>query len=454
MRYRLLECSSEACSETSTTKCPCRGKVITCLDTTCVCVYEYNEHLSAADDPKKKKFTKAQKDFCRELADQHLRPMRIRLALSRKFETSLMDLPPLTTVQNFVNYYSRTYLENYDRLKELKMWIYTHAYNGSEQMTQPFAFGCEYDSDGKLVVGNGSDESPFIVGLTTKALMLRMMLPPEYFVLHVEGTYKTNYVDYTVVVLGVSDRSRGFHLVALFIVSQETQSVFEAVLLALRRLYFWIAGKELVVQYAMDDGDKAQCSALHSKALKRFPSHLLAAVQSDIHDLHSTRTQASFLQMQDAVLRKWMEDSRLLAFSQYMSAQWLYGPFNIESAGHSAIVRIQALAPPRIAVVPNNCSEAGIAVSAQMGANYTRMEILNQPWGGWQVVLWRQSCPCNYWFMFGSCVHVLYALRMTAYVDSQGRDILVSRKKRRRHDAGAVGSGDRPRRIGPALSYE
>ncbi|ETM97742.1 hypothetical protein PPTG_20080, partial [Phytophthora nicotianae INRA-310] len=217
MRYRLLECSSEACSETSTTKCPCRGKVVTCLDTTCVCVYEYNEHLSAADDPKKKKLTKAQKDFCRELADQHLRPMRIRLALSRKFETSLMDLPPLTTVQNFVNYYSRTYLENYDRLKELKMWIHTHAYNGSEQMTQPFAFGWEYDSDGKLVVGNGSDESPFIVGLTTKALMLRMMLPPECFVLHVDGTYKTNYVDYPVVVLGVSDRSRGFHLVALFI---------------------------------------------------------------------------------------------------------------------------------------------------------------------------------------------------------------------------------------------
>ncbi|ETL47613.1 hypothetical protein L916_02656, partial [Phytophthora nicotianae] len=369
------------------------------------------------DDPKKKKFTKAQKDFCRELADQHLRPMRIRLALSRKFETSLMDLPPLTTVQNFVNYYSRTYLENYDRLKELKMWIYTHAYNGSEQMTQPFAFGCEYDSDGKLVVGNASDESPFIVGLTTKALMLRMMLPPEYFVLHVDGTYKTNYVDYTVVVLGVSDRSRGFHLVALFIVSQETQSVFEA------RLY---PAKETEDRYT---SARAQC------VLPRpVVEHALIPVWSD--------PTASLTRRVTDMAR----GNLLTIRSCEMS--------DIESAGHSAIVRIQALAPPRIAVVPNNCSEAGIAVSAQMGANYTRMEILNQPWGGWQAVLWRQSCPCNYWFMFGSCVHVLYALRMTAYVDSQGRDILVSRKKRRRHDAGAVGSGDRPRRIGPALSYE
>ncbi|ETI34592.1 hypothetical protein F443_18942 [Phytophthora nicotianae P1569] len=137
--------------------------------------------------------------------------MRIRLALSRKFDTSLVDLPSLTTVQNFVNYYSRTYLENHDRLQELKTWIHAHAYNGSEQMTQPFTFGWEYDSDGNLVVGNGSDERLFIVGLTTKALMLRMMLPPEAFVLHVDATYKTNYVDYPVVVLGVSDRSRGFH---------------------------------------------------------------------------------------------------------------------------------------------------------------------------------------------------------------------------------------------------
>ncbi|ETP49589.1 hypothetical protein F442_04909 [Phytophthora nicotianae P10297] len=179
--------------------------------------------------------------------DQHLRALRIRLALSRKFSTSFADLPPLQTVQNFANCYSRTYLDNHDRLEELRSWIHAHAYNGGEEMTQAFEFGWEYDREGQLVIGNGSDEKPFIIGLTTKALMLRVMLPPE---------------SYLVVVVGVSDRSRGFHLVALFVVSQETQAVFQAVLMSLRTLYIWLTSKELVVQYAMADGDKAQCNAL------------------------------------------------------------------------------------------------------------------------------------------------------------------------------------------------
>ncbi|ETL28349.1 hypothetical protein L916_18274 [Phytophthora nicotianae] len=73
-----------------------------------------------------------------------------------------------------------------------------------------------------------------------------------------------------------------------------------------------------------------------------------------------------------------------------------------------------------------------------MGVNYARMEIQNQPLGGWSVDLWRQTCPCNYWFMFGS----------------QGRDVLVNRKKRRRGDTGGAGPGGRPRFAGPALCIE
>ncbi|ETM34807.1 hypothetical protein L914_18180 [Phytophthora nicotianae] len=57
-------------------------------------------------------------------------------------------------------------------------------------------------------------------------------------------------------------------------------------------------------------------------------------------------------------------------------------PIDIESAGHSAIVRVKAVAPHRIVVAPNKRREEGIAVSTQMGVNYARMEIQNQPWGG------------------------------------------------------------------------
>jgi hypothetical protein len=40
------------------------------------------------------------------------------------------------------------------------------------------------------------------------------------FILHVNATYKMNYHEYPVLAIGVLDRSRGFHLVALFVISE------------------------------------------------------------------------------------------------------------------------------------------------------------------------------------------------------------------------------------------
>ncbi|KAE9189254.1 hypothetical protein PF004_g22263 [Phytophthora fragariae] len=88
------------------------------------------------------------------------------------------------------------------------------------------------------------------------------MAPPKSFILHVDATHKMNFREYPVLVVGMSDRSRGFHLVALYIVSQETQDVIQPALMALRRLHFWITSRELVVKYTMADADQAQFNAL------------------------------------------------------------------------------------------------------------------------------------------------------------------------------------------------
>eukprot|EP00644_Phytophthora_capsici_P013098 jgi/Phyca11/100812/e_gw1.5.1154.1 len=155
-------------------------------------------------------------------------------------------------------------MENHDRVQDLAKWVREHAYDASKDMTEPVTFTWDLDNAGLPVIGNGSDHKPFLVGITTKALMLRLMVPPESFILHLYGTYKTSQMDYPVLVVGVSDRSRRFHLVAMFVVSQETEPMFQAALLSLRRLYFWITGNHLTVQYAMTDGDRAQYNALTS----------------------------------------------------------------------------------------------------------------------------------------------------------------------------------------------
>ncbi|KAG3159487.1 hypothetical protein PC128_g21286 [Phytophthora cactorum] len=168
MRYRLLMCSSETCVETSALKCAWRGKIVTCLATEHASIFEFGDHNTLESSPKRKKLTSTQKVFCRDLADNHLRPMRIRHALSRKFSTPLEELSSKKT--------------------DLGSWIHERAYSGAETMTEPFTFGWQINNAGKPVAANGSDDKPFIVGLTAKALMLRLLAPP--FILHLDATNK------------------------------------------------------------------------------------------------------------------------------------------------------------------------------------------------------------------------------------------------------------------------
>jgi hypothetical protein len=66
------------------------------------------------------------------------------------------------------------------------------------------------------IVGNGCDGNPFVVGVSTKKLLRQADRDPSTFVLHINATYKLTQVGYPVVVVGVSDRERRFHLLAIF----------------------------------------------------------------------------------------------------------------------------------------------------------------------------------------------------------------------------------------------
>ncbi|GMF58027.1 unnamed protein product [Phytophthora fragariaefolia] len=415
-------------------------------------------------------------------------------------------------------------------------------FNGAESLTQPFTFTCAADIHGRSLVGNGSDEKPFLVGLSTKAMVLRLAIPPDSFIMHIDATYKLNRLEYPVMVVGVSDRSRGFHVVALFVVSQEVEEIYEAALRALSRLFTCITGQQLVVRFTMGDAGKAQYNALRTvfsshprytflmcffhvmknvnKALRGLSSDVCASLIGDIYNMHFASNEYEFLAMRDQVLQYWLGNPALYDFGVYMRDQWLYGRFcnwqafwtrsgfattnnpvetfnNVlkrdytlrrrltmgallqelsecchHSAGNvrpflytvvpsSSLVRRanemaranllqlwhgeEAFAPPseqrivhviswaalRVQVNPTKRSEIGIAVSAQMGSNYARMEVLNQPLAGWPVDLRTQWCPCKFCFAFGTCVHVVYALRCTSHVETLGRELLVSRRKRK-----------------------
>ncbi|ETL83123.1 hypothetical protein L917_16874 [Phytophthora nicotianae] len=161
---------SETCREASDVPSSWRGKLLTCLTTSRVSIYESGAHKTMLASPKrKKKLTSAQKTYCKEMAAHHLRPQRIRCALARKFDTPLENLPPLQVVQNFVNHCTRSSLQNHDRVDEIRDCVHERVFTGAEALDQSFMFAWG-NSDGKSVVGNGSDERPFVVGISVTGL--------------------------------------------------------------------------------------------------------------------------------------------------------------------------------------------------------------------------------------------------------------------------------------------
>ncbi|KAG3154460.1 hypothetical protein PI124_g9616 [Phytophthora idaei] len=231
MRYRLLRCVCNHCTDAVPyLHCAWRLKVQVCQEADTVDVHELGDHHSRARAPFNSCITPGQRDFIKELARENLMPMRIRHALGRKFGIRPAALPSLRTVQNVVNHFRRTRLSGNDKRKAIMVAVQASAFSGRESDHDAFTFTSAYGGFGVPEVGNGSDAWPFLVGMTTKALLRNAARDPGTFVLHLDATFKLNSVGYPVLVCGITDASRTFHLVALFITSQLRHEHYAAAL--------------------------------------------------------------------------------------------------------------------------------------------------------------------------------------------------------------------------------
>lgn len=121
-----------------------------------------------------------------------------------------------------------------------------------------FVFGARSDANGNPWIEIGSDEDPCVVGVTTKMMLMRLNRAPGSFIFHLAATYKLNQVGYPVLACGISDGNRSFHLVALFVMSQQQEMQFFEALTSLRRVYEQVVNKKLAIRSVMGDGDDAQ----------------------------------------------------------------------------------------------------------------------------------------------------------------------------------------------------
>uniref|UniRef100_H3GP42 Uncharacterized protein n=1 Tax=Phytophthora ramorum TaxID=164328 RepID=H3GP42_PHYRM len=179
----------------------------------------------------------------------------------------------------------------------------------------------------------------------------------------------------------------------------------------------WITQKHLIVRFAMADGDMAQCNALatvvgdnpeyrflmgffhvmkktFNAMLKRDYTllrrlkvgSLLRELSACCQDQSASMRALEFVALLTTTLAQRVFElmrSKLLGIAEGESVD---GSF----AGSQTVVQVVSLRAPRVIVDPNRCGEEEIAVTAQMGANYARMEVVRQPWGGWAVDVERQ----------------------------------------------------------------
>jgi hypothetical protein len=73
-------------------------------------IYQAGEHLCLANDSPQRALLEPHKQYCRLMAPEGMKPLRIRNGLRIKFELSSAQIPQLSPVQNFVNNYRNTKL--------------------------------------------------------------------------------------------------------------------------------------------------------------------------------------------------------------------------------------------------------------------------------------------------------------------------------------------------------
>ena len=73
-----------------------------------------------------------------------------------------------------------------------------------------------------LTVGDGSDDFPFIISISSKAMLSVLLRVNESLipvVFHMDSAFKCNENEFPVTLLGISDANRQFHLLSISVVS-------------------------------------------------------------------------------------------------------------------------------------------------------------------------------------------------------------------------------------------
>ncbi|EGZ05935.1 hypothetical protein PHYSODRAFT_380762, partial [Phytophthora sojae] len=214
-----------------------------------------------------------------------------------------------------------------------------------------FVFGNREDEHGFPFVGNGEDDEPLILGITSLKLTQNISSLQDreaFLIFHLDATFKLSDIGYPVVTCGFTDRHRSYHLAALFIVNQRTRREYYESIGAFARIFRTHMKRPLRVDVIMGDAEEAQLNGLRDvaecatcpylmcffhvmynvrKRVRHLPDSVRAMVYRGILDMHYTLNQTEFWEVWGRVSQEWQCDRRLHVFLTYFAAQWIHSRF-------------------------------------------------------------------------------------------------------------------------------
>ncbi|ETI49237.1 hypothetical protein F443_06837 [Phytophthora nicotianae P1569] len=351
-----------------------------------------------------------------------------------------------------------------------------------------FTFGYNVNEDGTPAIGEGVDDDPTIVGISTPCVVEMLRYAAKY-VLHIDTTYKLDQSGYPVLVLGISDQSRSFHLVAMFVTSQQTGGLISMALQSVFDVFKVITGNYPDIRYCVADTDKAQYNAvMDTTSSKRSRSSNGALTYWGCYHTPTgfATTNNPVEQFNNAIKRDYSLRTllKLEALAEQLSLMCRYRSrrtyvFAVESKPNRDMQdRYKYLQKNgRLSVIQSHKHgldflldgpiETHIAYAYQLGAqprlptpdtglerkklgkrNKHRMETAEQPVGGWRVDMEEKSCPCRSWYKYRLCVHVLAALY------ASGKPIPGEKQVKKRFVNRSCKRKGRNAAVSPVLSYK
>ena len=195
-------------------------------------------------------------------------------------------------------------------------------------------------------LGNGSDNDPLVVGISTIKTLRHLQHLGTVGVLCLDATYSLNGKDFPVIIYGVADAAHSFHPVAFFVVSDESAETYKKTMAALASAAFLATGIELAPEVVLSDGalsihaavaekrphaEHLMCYAHMCRAAKKhlqkpqfrtiIDEEFFQRLRDDLNRLHQSTSSEKFAAIKLQIIPDWPVE-----VAGYMTNQWLEGP--------------------------------------------------------------------------------------------------------------------------------